>query len=71
MVAGYPARTYRWLSGAEIDYAQNSDYPRRIRTNSEVLRILKQSSKAIVTSIQRSKDESFALATKHKTERAT
>jgi hypothetical protein len=43
MVAGYPARTYRWLTAAEIDYAQSEDYPRRVKTNKAVLDILRQS----------------------------
>jgi hypothetical protein len=43
LVAGYPARTFRWLTAAEIDYAQNEDYPRRVETNLEVLHILRQS----------------------------
>jgi len=30
MVAGYPARTYRWRSAAELDNAQNELYPRQI-----------------------------------------
>jgi hypothetical protein len=41
MVAGFPSGTFRWLTAAEIDYAKEEDYPRRIRTNHAVLDVLK------------------------------
>ncbi|MEZ4318093.1 MAG: S46 family peptidase [Myxococcota bacterium] len=40
MVAGYPAGTYRWLTAAEIDYARDSDYPRRIATLADLLEVM-------------------------------
>lgn len=40
MVAGYPAGTYRWKSAAEIDYARDAAYPRRIATHADVLEIM-------------------------------
>ncbi|MCB9668834.1 MAG: S46 family peptidase, partial [Alphaproteobacteria bacterium] len=40
MVAGYPSGTYRWKSAAEIDFARDSAYPRRIATLADVLEIL-------------------------------
>lgn len=40
MVAGYPAGTYRWKSAAEIDYARDASYPRRIATHADILEIM-------------------------------
>lgn len=40
MVAGYPGRTYRWRSGAELAHAIDIAYPMRIATSEEVRSIL-------------------------------
>lgn len=40
MVAGYPSGTYRWLTASEIDYARDSDYPRRIATLADLLEVM-------------------------------
>lgn len=40
MVAGYPAGTFRWKSAAEIDFARDMAYPRRIATLADILEIM-------------------------------
>lgn len=40
MVAGYPGGTFRWRTAAEFDFAQEDDYPRRVRTARDVLAVL-------------------------------
>lgn len=42
MVAGYPSGTYRWRSAAEIDYARDAAYPRRIATLADILDIMEK-----------------------------
>lgn len=42
MVAGYPSGTYRWKSAAEIDFARDAGYPRKIATLADILDILRR-----------------------------
>ncbi len=42
MVAGYPAGTFRWLTAAEIDYARDAEYPRRIATLADLLEVMRR-----------------------------
>lgn len=46
MVAGYPSGTYRWKSAAEIDFARDADYPRKIATLADVLDLLRRFAEA-------------------------
>ncbi len=40
MVPGYPGGTYRWRTAAEFDFAMNDDYPRRLKTERDIMQLL-------------------------------